>query len=172
IRLGGRPGGRQIGRANTNETISLAGRLRLQQWSGCLIERFGKLCRSAEPPRPGQRLEVRGLQLQMHGMARELVAFQAARHLFAERPEFGRHPIGAGDILVERRLGRNAFYFAVGVDAPAILAAGETIKAAAYAAIASNERDLLLRSQITNCCDAVRGKLGLQRLAYSPNEAD
>jgi len=83
-----------------------------------------ELRRRAERSRASAQAEIGALELERHGGAGKRVGLEAPGNLFAELPKPALKRTKVGDIISERRFGRNAFGFAIRIDGSRIDAAG------------------------------------------------
>ena len=134
--------------------------------------RAAKLRRLAERAGAGAQAEIRGLQLQRDGRARNAARLQPRRDPLGERPERLLQRLVVGDILVERRLGRHAFGLALRVHAAVVDAAREPPQPAPLDAVAAHQVGLVGLLQVRDGVVAVALQPRLRRLADAPDEAD
>src|SRR5262249_40632509 len=105
------------------------------------------LCRElrwrAERSRARAQAEIRALELESHGGAGKRVGLEPPGNLFAQLPTPAFKGTKVGDIRSERRLGRDAFGFAIRVNRARIDAAGEAGEPQAFAAEAAHQLGLV-----------------------------
>src|SRR6476661_5358661 len=140
----------------------------LQQLQRCAVQSLSVISRGTEGGAPGDSVEIRELDLELHNAASHARFAQAPTHAQCLGMYMRSQALQAGQILLEGILGAYALGGSIGDDLARIVAAGQVPEVASVRAEAFLEPRRILRRDVADRAQTTARKLLLSLATHAP----